>query len=62
MKRILRSKTHKFKIDGNYLINNGMKQGATIGKVLEKVEEKWIKNNFRITKDQIQEIIRLHSN
>ncbi len=62
LKRILRSKTHKFKIDGNYLINNGMKQGAMIGKVLEKVEEKWIKNNFRITKDQIQEIIRLHSN
>ena len=62
LKRILSSKSHKFKIDGKYLLNNGMKQGAMMGEVLKKVEQEWIKNNFKITKNQIQEIIRLYSN
>ena len=54
LKRILRSKIHKFNIDGKYLIDNGMQQGAMMGKVLKKIEEEWIKNNFKITKNQIQ--------
>ena len=62
LKRILRSKTYEFNIDGKYLIENGMKQGATMGKVLKKIEEEWIRNNFKITKNQVQEIIRLYSN
>ena len=61
LKKILKSKRHKFKIDGKYLIDNGMQQGAIIGKVLKKVEEEWIRNNFKITKNRIQEIIRSHS-
>ena len=28
-----------------------------MGKVLKKIEEEWIKNNFKITKNQVQEII-----
>ena len=39
-----------------------MEQGALMGKVLKKIEEEWIRNNFKITKKQIQEIIRLYSN
>jgi len=62
LKRILKSKIHKFSIDGNYLMKNGMKQGAIIGKVLEKIEEEWIRNNFQITEDRVQELIRQHSN
>jgi len=62
LKRILRSKSHKFIIDGKYLINNGMQQGAMVGKVLKKIEEEWIRNNFKITKNQVQEIIQLYSN
>jgi poly(A) polymerase len=61
LKRILRSKIHKFNIDGKYLMDNGMQQGAMMGKVLKKIEEEWIKNNFTITKNQVQEIIRLYS-
>ncbi len=60
-KRILKSKIYKFTIDGNYLKNNGMKQGVLMGKVLKKVEEEWINNNFKITNDRIREIIHLHS-
>ena len=62
LKKILKSKTHKFNIDGKYLIDNGMQQGAMMGKVLKKIEEEWIRNNFKITKTQVQEIIRLYSN
>ena len=62
LKKILRSKTYEFNIDGKYLIENGMEQGALMGKVLKKIEEEWIRNNFKITKKQIQEIIRLYSN
>ena len=62
LKKILRSKTYEFNIDGKYLIDNGMKQGALMGKVLKKIEEEWIRNNFKITKKQVQEIIRLYSN
>ncbi len=58
LKKILKAKNHEFNIDGKYLMNNGMQQGAQIGKVLKKIEEEWIKNNFKISKDQIQNIIR----
>ena len=62
LKRILKSKVHKFKIDGKYLMDIGMEQGALMGKVLKKIEEEWIKNNFKITKDQIKEIVKSNSN
>ena len=62
LKKILRSKTHKFNINGKYLIDNGMQRGVTMGKVLKKIEAEWIRNNFKITKNQVQEIIRLYSN
>ena len=39
-----------------------MKEGLLIGKVLKKIEEEWIKNNFQITKERVKEIIRLQSN
>ena len=43
-------------------MDNGMQQGSQMGKVLKKIEEEWIKNNFKISEDQMKEIIRLHSN
>ena len=39
-----------------------MQEGAMMGKVLKKVEEEWINNNFKITKSKIQETIQLYSN
>ena len=61
-KKILKAKTHKFKIDGKYLMANDMKQGELMGKVLKKIEEEWIDNNFKITKERIREIIKQYSN
>ena len=62
LNRILKSKSYRFTIDGRYLIKNGMKQGSLIGKVLREIEEEWIKNNFKISKERVHEIIRLNSN
>ena len=62
LKRILKSKSHQLKIDGRYLIENGMQQGELIGKVLKEIEKEWIKNNFQISKDRVKEIIRSYSN
>ena len=38
MKNTLKSKTHKFHIDGKYLMNKGMSEGVLLGKVLRKIE------------------------
>ena len=62
LSKILKSKTHKFNIDGKYLIENGMKQGSLVGKALKEIEEEWIKNNFQITQERVKEIIRSYSN
>ncbi len=62
LRKILKSKIHKFNIDGKYLIENGMQQGSVMGKVLKEIEEEWLKNNFQITKERVKEIIRSHSN
>ena len=62
LSKILKSKTHKFNIDGKYLIENGMQQGSLVGKALKEIEEEWIKNNFQITQERVKEIIRSYSN
>ena len=62
LNRILKSKTHHFPFDGKYLLENGMKQGSLIGKVLKEIEEEWIKNSFKISNERVREIIQLNSN
>ena len=62
LNRILKSKNHEFKIDGKYLMQNGIPQGLLIGKVLEEIEQEWMTNNFKISKHRIKEIIQSHSN
>jgi len=61
MKNILKSKTHKFDIDGKYLMNRGMREGVLLGKVLRKIEGEWMENNFKISDDRVQEIIKQNS-
>ena len=61
MKNILKSKTHKFDIDGKYLMSKGMREGVLLGKVLRKIEEEWMENNFKISDDRVQEIIKQNS-
>ena len=61
MNNILKSKAHKFEIDGKYLMNKGMREGVLLGKVLRKIEEEWMENNFKISDDRVQEIIKQNS-
>ena len=61
MKNILKSKTHKFEIDGKYLMSKGMSEGVLLGKVLRKIEEEWMENDFKISDDRVQEIIKQNS-
>ena len=42
-------------------MDNGMQQGSLIGKVLKVIEQEWIKNNFKISKKRVGEIIRFYS-
>ena len=57
-KKILQSKNHLFPIDGKYLIQNGMKEGLALGKVLKIIEDEWITNGFYISKNRVKEIIK----
>ena len=61
LKKILKSKVYDFPINGKYLIQKGMVEGSKLGKVLKIIEEEWINNNFKISKDRINEIIKLNS-
>ena len=62
LRKILQSKTYTLPIDGKYLIECGMKEGSALGKVLQIIEEEWINNNFKISKERVKEIIKLNSN
>jgi poly(A) polymerase len=57
-KKILQSKVHSFPFDGKYLKQNGMKEGYTLGRVLKIIENEWIVNGFKISKDRVKEIIK----
>ena len=61
LKKILKSKTHQFHIDGKYLMERGMKEGKLLGRVLKKIEEEWVDNNFNISDNRVKEIIKLNS-
>ncbi|MDC1093313.1 CCA tRNA nucleotidyltransferase [Pelagibacteraceae bacterium] len=58
LKNILQSKVQFFPIDGKYLMQNGMKEGYALGSVLKIIENEWIINGFKISKDRMQEIIK----
>ena len=62
LKNILQSKTYVFPFDGKYLIQNGMQEGSTLGRVLKIIEKEWINNNFQISRDRVREIIKLNDN
>ena len=62
LRKISQSKTRVFPISGEYLIRKGMQEGLLLGRVLKIIEEEWIINNFKISKDRIKEIVRLNSN
>ena len=62
LNKILKIKVPIFPIDGGFLKQKGMQEGQSLGNVLNILEREWIKNNFKISKERIKEIIRENSN
>ena len=48
----------KFPFDGKFLIKTGITEGKKIGLTLKKLEEKWIDNNFSLSKENQINIIK----
>ena len=55
--KISDSKVQKFPYSGEYLKNNGMKEGLVLGKVIKILEKEWIENNFKISNKRVREVI-----
>ena len=61
LNRISKSNIPKFPIDGEFLKQNGLREGKTLGKILKKIEKEWIDNSFKISNERIKELIRVNS-
>ena len=62
LKKILKTKVPMFSIDGELLKQKGMKEGQSLGKVLKELEKEWVNNNFKISNNRIDEIIKIYLN
>tara|TARA_Y100000817_G_scaffold314454_1_gene313350 strand:- start:7814 stop:9058 length:1245 start_codon:yes stop_codon:yes gene_type:complete len=48
----------KFPINGNYLLNHGIKSGKKIGELIKKFENQWIENDFNLDDEEIKTLIK----
>ena len=62
LKAILSFKTPKNYFNGEFLKQNGMREGENLGIVLKIIEDEWIKNDFKINNDRVKEIIKANNN
>ncbi len=60
--KILKIKVPIFPIDGDTLKQKGMQEGQMLGSVLKTLEKEWINNNFKISNERVEEIIRVNLN
>ena len=61
LNKILKIKVPIFPIDGETLKQKGMQEGQSLGNVLKTLEKEWINNNFKISNQRIEEIIKVNS-
>ncbi len=52
----------KFSFDGKYLKENGMIEGTLIGKTLELIEQEWLDNDFKVSRERVLEIVKSQKN
>ena len=62
LNKILKTKVPIFSIDGELLKQKGMKEGQSLGNVLKELEKEWVNNNFKISNNRIDEIIKIYLN
>ena len=60
--KILKIKVPIFPIDGGTLKQKGMQEGQMLGNVLKTLEKEWINNNFKISNEKVEELIKINSN
>ena len=60
-RKILKTKVPLFPINGEFLKQKGMKEGQSLGNVLKSLEKEWVNNNFKISNEKIEEIIKTKS-
>ncbi len=51
----------KFPFDGKFLIKKGIQEGKKIGKILKEAERFWVENNFNLSSEEIETIIKKNS-
>ena len=51
----------KLPFDGKFLIKKGIKEGKKIGKILKEAEKFWIENNFNLSSEDFETIIKKNS-
>ena len=62
LNKILKTTVPIFPIDGETLKQKGMQEGQSLGSVLKTLEKEWIYNNFEISNERVDEIIKVNSN
>ena len=62
LNKILKTIVPIFPIDGETLKQKGMQEGQSLGSVLKTLEKEWINNNFEISNERVNEIIKVNSN
>ena len=46
-------------IKAKYLIDKfDLKEGRLLGSILKEIEEQWLNNNFKISNNQIEDIVK----
>ena len=60
--KILKTKVPLFPINGEFLKKKGMKEGQFLGNVLNTLEIEWMNNNFKISNERVEEIIKKNLN
>ena len=62
LNKILKTTVPIFPIDGETLKQKGMQEGQSLGSVLKTLEKEWVNNNFEISNERVDEIIKVNSN
>ena len=57
----MKYKKPKLPVNGRDLLDCGLKQGQKIGMALGRLEKKWVKSNFILTKNELLDEVRNHS-
>ena len=48
----------KFPFDGKFLLKRGIQEGKKIGFILKKAEKIWVENNFNLSNEDFETIIK----